>query len=368
MPPAKNKETASESSKGDADKKKALDIALAGILKAHGDGAIMRMGTAANMKVEAIPTGALTLDIALGIGGVPRGRITEIYGPEASGKTTVCQHIVASAQKRGGMAAYIDMEHALDPVYAAKCGVDIDNLLISQPDTGEQAFDIAEQLIRSNAITVLVIDSVAALVPKAEIEGEITDMQPGTQARLMSKALRRLTGVIKQTNTTVIFTNQLRQKIGVMYGNPETTTGGMALKFYASVRLDVRRINAIKNGGDVVGGRTRIRVTKNKVAPPFKECEFDIMFAEGISVLGDMMDVATNMGIIEKRGAFFLFDGTRIGQGRDNAKAYLTEHPEMAEKIEARVRETITTGSAVKFAADTKPEAGEDDGDDPDEE
>jgi recombination protein RecA len=368
MPPAKNKETASDSSKGDADKKKALDIALAGILKAHGDGAIMRMGTAANMKVEAIPTGALTLDIALGIGGVPRGRITEIYGPEASGKTTVCQHIVASAQKRGGTAAYIDMEHALDPVYAAKCGVDIDNLLISQPDTGEQAFDIAEQLIRSNAITVLVIDSVAALVPKAEIEGEITDMQPGTQARLMSKALRRLTGVIKQTNTTVIFTNQLRQKIGVMYGNPETTTGGMALKFYASVRLDVRRINAIKNGGDVVGGRTRIRVTKNKVAPPFKECEFDIMFSEGISLLGDMMDVATNMGIIEKRGAFFLFDGTRIGQGRDNAKAYLTEHPEMAEKIEARVRETITTGGANKFAADTKPEAGEDDGDDPDEE
>jgi recombination protein RecA len=368
MPPAKSKEMASESPKGDAEKKKALDIALAGILKAHGDGAIMRMGTAASMKVDSIPTGALTLDIALGIGGVPRGRITEIYGPEASGKTTICQHIVASAQKRGGMAAYIDMEHALDPVYAAKCGVDIDNLLISQPDTGEQAFDIAEQLIRSNAISVLVIDSVAALVPKAEIEGEITDMQPGTQARLMSKALRRLTGVIKQTNTTVIFTNQLRQKIGVMYGNPETTTGGMALKFYASVRLDVRRINAIKNGGDVVGGRTRVRVTKNKVAPPFKECEFDIMFSEGISVLGDMMDVATNMGIIEKRGAFFLFDGTRIGQGRDNAKAYLTEHPEMAEKIETRVRETITTGGASKFAADTKPEDGEDDGADPDDE
>jgi recombination protein RecA len=349
-------------------KSKALDIALASILKAHGDGAIMRMGESTNMKVEAIPTGALTLDIALGIGGVPCGRITEIYGPEASGKTTVCQHIVASSQKRGGTAAYIDMEHALDPVYAAKCGVNVDNLLISQPDTGEQAFDIAEQLIRSNAVNVLVIDSVAALVPKAEIEGEITDMQPGTQARLMSKALRRLTGIIKQTNTTVIFTNQLRQKIGVMYGNPETTTGGMALKFYASVRLDVRRINAIKNGGDVVGGRTRVRVTKNKVAPPFKECEFDIMFAEGISIIGDMLDVATQMAIVEKRGAFFLFDGTRIGQGRDNAKAYLMEHPEMVETIDARVRATISTGAATKVVGNTKPEDGEDDGEEPEEE
>jgi recombination protein RecA len=369
MPPAKsNKEAAADDSKSEGAKKKALDIALASILKAHGDGAIMRLGANTSMKVEVIPTGALTLDIALGIGGIPRGRISEIYGPEASGKTTICQHIVASAQKRGGVAAYIDMEHALDSTYAAKCGVDIDNLLISQPDTGEQAFDIAEQLIRSNAITVVVIDSVAALVPKAEIEGEITDMQPGMQARLMSKALRRLTGIIKQTNTSVIFTNQLRQKIGVMYGNPETTTGGMALKFYASVRLDVRRINAIKVGGDVMGGRTRVRVTKNKVAPPFKECEFDIMFSEGISVLGDMMDVATNMGIIEKRGAFFLFDGTRIGQGRDNAKVYLSEHPEMAETIEARVRETITTGAATKIAVDTKPEAGEDEGDEPDEE
>jgi recombination protein RecA len=348
-------------------KKKALDIALATILKSHGDGAVMRLGDAANMKVEVIPTGALTLDIALGVGGVPRGRIVEIYGPEASGKTTVCQHIVASAQKRGGVAVYIDMEHALDPTYAAKCGVDIENLLISQPDTGEQAFDIAEQLIRSSAVDVLVIDSVAALVPKAEIEGEITDQQPGVQARLMSKALRRLTGIIKQTNTCVVFTNQLRQKIGVMYGNPETTTGGMALKFYASVRLDVRRIQAIKNGGEVTGGRTRVRVTKNKVAAPFRECEFDIMFAEGISIIGDMLDVATQMAIVEKRGAFFLFEGTRIGQGRDNAKNYITEHPEMAERIEAKVRETISAGGATKAVSATKPEPGEDDGEEPEE-
>jgi recombination protein RecA len=348
-------------------KKKALDIALATILKAHGDGAVMRLGDAANMKIDVVPTGALTLDIALGVGGVPRGRIVEIYGPEASGKTTICQHIVASAQKLGGVAAYIDMEHALDPTYAAKCGVDIENLLISQPDTGEQAFDIAEQLIRSSAIDVLVIDSVAALVPKAEIEGEITDMQPGVQARLMSKALRRLTGVIKQTNTCVVFTNQLRQKIGVMYGNPETTTGGMALKFYASVRLDVRRIQAIKSGGEVTGGRTRVRVTKNKVAAPFKECEFDIMFSEGISTIGDMLDVATQMAVVEKRGAFFLFEGTRLGQGRDNAKTYVAEHPELAARIEARVRESITAGSATKVATSTRPEPGEDDGEEPEE-
>jgi recombination protein RecA len=352
----------------EAGKKKALDIAMAAILKAHGDGAVMRLGEAAHMKVDVIPTGALTLDIALGVGGVPRGRITEIYGPESSGKTTICQHIVASAQKGGGTAAYIDMEHALDPAYAAKCGVDIENLLISQPDTGEQAVDIAEQLIRSNAIDVVIIDSVAAMVPKAEIEGEITDQQPGVQARLMSKALRRLAGVIKQTNTAIIFTNQLRQKIGVMYGNPETTTGGMALRFYASVRLDVRRIQSIKSGGDVTGNRTRVRVTKNKVAPPFRECEFDIMFNEGISTLGDMLDVATKMNIVEKRGAFYLFDGTRIGQGRDNAKNYLTEHPEMAEKIEKQVRDSIASGAAAGVADKTKPEEGEDDGEEPDDE
>lgn len=342
-------------------KKKALDIALASILKAHGDGAVMRLGEASLMNVDVIPTGSLALDIALGVGGIPRGRITEIYGPESSGKTTICQHVVAQAQKRGGIAAYIDMEHALDPAYAARCGVNVNDLLISQPDTGEQAFDIAEQLIRSNAIDVVVIDSVAALVPKAEIEGEITDMQPGVQARLMSKALRRLAGVIKQTNTAIIFTNQLRQKIGIMFGNPETTTGGMALRFYASVRLDVRRVQAIKSGGEVTGSRTRVRVTKNKVAPPFKEAEFDIMYNEGISMLGDMLDVATSMNIVEKRGTFFMYEGARIGQGRENAKAYLAEHPEVAAKIEAQVRESIAKGQAAQFAPTTKPEAGEED-------
>lgn len=352
----------------EAGKKKALDIALASILKAHGDGAVMRLGEATHLNIDVIPTGSLALDMALGVGGIPRGRIIEIYGPESSGKTTICQHIVANAQKLGGMAAYIDMEHALDPSYAAKCGVDVDNLLISQPDTGEQAFDIAEQLIRSNAIDVCVIDSVAALVPKAEIEGEITDMQPGVQARLMSKALRRLSGIIKQTNTAVVFTNQLRQKIGIMFGNPETTTGGMALRFYASVRLDVRRIQGIKTGGEVTGNRTRVRVTKNKVAPPFREAEFDINFNEGISVLGDMLDVATNMNIVEKRGTFFMFDGTRIGQGRENAKTYLTEHPEMTQTIEKRVRDTIATGNANGLAPTTKPEPGEDDGEEPDDE
>ena len=349
----------------EAGKKKALDIALASILKAHGDGAVMRMGEASHMKIDVIPTGSLALDIALGVGGLPRGRITEIYGPESSGKTTICQHVVAQAQKAGGMAAYIDMEHAMDPIYAAKCGVDVDNLLISQPDTGEQAFDIAEQLIRSNAIDICVIDSVAALVPKAEIEGEITDMQPGMQARLMSKALRRLGGLIKTSNTAVIFTNQLRQKIGIMFGNPETTTGGMALKFYASVRLDVRRINAIKSGGDVTGSRTKVRVTKNKVAPPFREAEFDIMYNEGISTNGDMIDVGIATNVIDKRGTFIIFDGIRIGQGRENAKTYLKEHPELAARIDKQVRDSIATGQATKAAAVTKPEAGEDDGDDP---
>ncbi len=348
-------------------KKKALDIALASILKAHGDGAVLRLGEATHMKVDAIPTGSLALDIALGIGGIPKGRITEIYGPESSGKTTVCQHIVAQSQKAGGTAAYIDMEHAMDPLYAARCGVDVDNLLVAQPDTGEQAFDIAEQLIRSNAVDVIIIDSVAALVPKAEIEGEITDAQPGMQARLMSKALRRLSGVIKQTNTAVMFTNQLRQKIGIMFGNPETTTGGMALKFYASVRLDVRRIQAIKTGGEVTGSRTKIRVVKNKVAAPFRECEFDIMYNEGISRMGDMLDVATSMEIIEKRGTFFMYEGTRIGQGRENAKAYLDEHKEMGDKLEKAVRKAIFEGNATKYAQKTKPEIGEDDGNEPEE-
>ena len=340
-------------------KRKALDIALASILKAHGEGAVMRLGESKQLNVDVIPTGSLALDIALGVGGIPRGRITEIYGPESSGKTTICQHVVAQAQKRGGIAAYIDMEHALDPAYAARCGVNVDDLLISQPDTGEQAFDIAEQLIRSNAVDVVVIDSVAALVPKAEIEGEITDLQPGVQARLMSKALRRLSGVIKQANTAVIFTNQLRQKIGVMFGNPETTTGGMALRFYASVRLDVRRVQAIKSGGEVTGNRTRVRVTKNKVAPPFKEAEFDIMYNEGISTLSDVLDVGIALGLIEKRGTFFLYEGSRISQGRENAKAYLSEHPELVAKIEAQVRESIAKGQAAQFAAVTKPEPGE---------
>ncbi len=325
----------------------------------------MRLGEAKHMQVEVIPTGSLALDIALGVGGIPRGRITEIYGPESSGKTTLCQHIVAQAQKAGGTAAYIDMEHALDPAYAARCGVNVEDLLIAQPDTGEQAFDIAEQLIRSNAVDVVVIDSVAALVPKAEIEGEIGDLQPGVQARLMSKALRRLAGVIKQTNTAVIFTNQLRQKIGVMFGNPETTTGGMALKFYASVRLDVRRVNAIKSGGEVTGSLTRVRVTKNKVAPPFRECQFEITYNEGISTWGDLLDVATNMGLIEKRGTFFLFEGSRIGQGRENAKQFLREHPEVAERIEKQVRESIAAGQAARFATLTAPQAGEDEGEEP---
>ncbi len=349
----------------DGNKKKALDIALASIIKAHGEGAVMRLGDASRLQVDVIPTGSLALDIAIGVGGIPRGRITEIYGPESSGKTTICLHVVAQAQKRGGMAAYIDMEHALDPAYAARCGVNIEELLISQPDTGEQAFDIAEQLIRSNAIDVVVIDSVAALVPKAEIEGEITDLQPGVQARLMSRALRRLAGVIKQTNTAVIFTNQLRQKIGVMFGNPETTTGGMALKFYASVRLDVRRVNAIKSGGEVIGNLTRVRVTKNKVAPPFRECQFEILYNEGISTLGDLLDVAVGMNLIEKRGTFFLYEGNRIGQGRENAKAFLREHPEVAEAIEKQIRAAIASGVAEKFATPTRPEPGEDDGEEP---
>ncbi len=323
-------------------KKKALDIALASILKAHGDGAVMRLGEATHMQIDVIPTGSVALDIALGVGGLPRGRITEIYGPEASGKTTICQHVVAEAQKRGGTAAYIDMEHALDPNYAARCGVNVDELLISQPDTGEQAFDIAEQLIRSNAVDVVVIDSVAALVPKAEIEGEITDQQPGIQARLMSRACRRLSGVIKQTNTAVIFTNQLRQKIGIMFGNPETTTGGMALKFYASVRLDVRRIQAIKGGGEVTGSRTRVRVTKNKVAPPVREAEFDIMYNEGISKSGDILDLATAHNIVEKSGAWFAYNDQKIGQGREAAKAYLQENPKVMDEIAKKVRDAAT--------------------------
>jgi len=330
----------------DAARRNAIDKALSDLTKKFGEGAIMRLGEASHLNVEAIPTGSLSLDIALGVGGVPRGRVTEIYGPEAAGKTTLCLHIVAEAQKRGGVCGYIDMEHALDPVYAAKLGVDIDNLYISQPDTGEQALEIAESLVRSGAMDVVVVDSVAALVPRSEIEGDMGDATMGVQARLMSQALRKLSGAIKQTNTAVLFTNQLRQKIGVMFGNPETTTGGMALKFYASVRLDVRRIQAIKENGEVIGNRTRVRVTKNKVAPPFREAEFDVLFNEGISTEGDMLDLGAALEIITKRGAFFSYNDLRLGQGREQAKQYLREHPEVAREIELAIRAQHVASSA----------------------
>jgi recombination protein RecA len=326
---------------------KALESAVTELRKKFGDGAVMRLGDSTHLLVDVIPTGSLALDIALGVGGIPRGRVTEIFGPESSGKTTLSQHIVAEAQKHGGNCAYIDMEHALDPPYAAKCGVNTDALYVAQPDTGEQALEIAETLIRSGAVDVVVVDSVAALVPRAEIEGDMGDATMGMQARLMSQALRKLSSAIRQTNTAVIFTNQLRQKIGVMFGNPETTTGGMALKFYASVRLDVRRVQSIKNGAEVVGSRTRVRVVKNKVAPPFREAEFDIMYNEGISRTGDLIDIGTQLGMIVKRGAFFSFQDTRIGQGRENAKQYLKEHPEIFEQLEAAVREKTLAGLAA---------------------
>jgi len=322
-------------------KQKALNKALGDLDKRFGEGTVMRLGDASHLIVEAIPTGSLSLDIALGVGGIPRGRVTEIFGPESSGKTTICQHIVAEAQRMGGTAAFIDMEHALDPVYAAQCGVDVENLLISQPDTGEQALEIAETLVRSGAVDVVVIDSVAALVPRAEIEGDMGDPQMGLMARLMSQALRKLSGAIKQTNTSVIFTNQLRQKIGVMFGNPETTTGGQALKFYASMRLDVRRIQSIKVGSEVVGNRTRVRVVKNKVAPPFKTAEFDIMYAEGISKVGDILDLGTAMEIITKRGSFYSYGDLRLAQGRENAKDFLRANPDLAEEIENQVRDAL---------------------------
>jgi recombination protein RecA len=341
-------------------KDKALDAALAQIKKQFGDGALMRLGEATHLAVDAVSTGSLALDLALGVGGVPRGRVTEIYGPEASGKTTLCQHIVAEAQKRGGVCAYIDMEHALDPAYAAQCGVDVDNLYIAQPDTGEQALEIAEALIRSGAMGVVVVDSVAALVPRAEIEGDMGDATMGQQARLMSQALRKLSGAIKQTNTAMVFTNQLRQKIGVMFGNPETTTGGMALKFYASVRLDVRRIQAIKEGAEVVGARTRVRVTKNKVAPPFREAEFDIMYNEGISKEGDLIDIGTAMEVITKRGAFFSYNDQRLGQGREQAKTFLKQHPEIAGEIELAIRaQQAATGSPLVVADEEESAAEE---------
>jgi recombination protein RecA len=328
-------------------KDKALENALSDITKRFGDGSIMRLGEAHILQVDVIPTGSLSLDLALGIGGIPRGRVTEIFGPESSGKTTIAQHIVAEAQKLGGTAAFIDMEHALDPSYAAICGVDVDNLLISQPDTGEQALEIAETLVRSGAIDVVVVDSVAALVPRTELEGDMGDATMGTQARLMSQALRKLSGAIKQTNTAMVFTNQLRQKIGVMFGNPETTTGGMALKFYASVRMDVRRIQSIKTGSEIIGSRTRVRVVKNKVAAPFRVSEFDIMYNEGISKVGDLIDLAVEYEIISKRGSFYSYGEERLGQGRENSKDFLREHPALAEEIEKRIREIVIPDEGI---------------------
>lgn len=316
----------------------ALDSAVKDLVKRFGEGALMRLGEASHLKVAVIPTGSLSLDLALGVGGIPRGRVTEIYGPESSGKTTLCQHIVAEAQKIGGVCAFIDMEHALDPDYAMRCGVNIDELYISQPDTGEQALEITETLVRSGAVDLIAIDSVAALVPRAEIEGDMGDSPMGMQARLMSQALRKLSGVIKQTNTAVIFTNQLRQKIGVMFGNPETTTGGMALKFYASVRLDIRRIESIKAGQEAVGNRVRVRVKKNKVAPPFRSAEFDIMYNEGISRVGGLLDIGVEMGLIEKRGSFYSYNEERLAQGRENAKQALRENLAIADEIEQRIR------------------------------
>ena len=320
------------------EKNNALQSAMDQITKRWGEGAIMRLGESDHLAVDAIPTGSLSLDIALGVGGVPRGRVTEIYGPESSGKTTISQHIVAEAQKMGGIAAFVDMEHALDPSYAAKCGVDIEALLISQPDTGEQALEITEALVRSGAVDVVIVDSVAALVPKSEIEGDMGDASMGMQARLMSQALRKLSGAIKQTNTAVVFTNQLRQRIGVMFGNPETTSGGMALKFYASVRMDARRIQSIKQGSEIVGNRTRVRIVKNKVAAPFRTAEFDIMYNEGISKSGDLLDLATQLEIITKRGSHYSYGEERLGQGRESAKDFLRQHQDLAAEVETKVR------------------------------
>jgi recombination protein RecA len=337
-----------------------LDQTISSIIKRFGDGAIMKLGDATHLDIDVIPTGSLALDIALGVGGIPRGRVIEIYGPEASGKTTICQHIVAEAQKMGGLCAFIDMEHALDPSYAARCGVDIENLYIAQPDTGEQALEIAEALIRSGTMDIVVIDSVAALVPRAEIEGEMGDAHMGLMARLMSQALRKLSGAIKQTNTAVIFTNQLREKIGVMFGNPETTTGGNALKFYASVRLDVRRIQTIKSGGEVIGSRARVRIKKNKVAPPFGEAEFDIMYSNGISKVGDLLDLGVEYGIIDKRGSYYRYNEELIGQGRENAKQFLEENPEIAQAVEENIRAAASLPGAVRHQAGDDEEPLED--------
>lgn len=339
-----------------------LDKALGDITKRYGDGSIMRLGDAHHLEVDVISTGSLSLDLALGVGGIPRGRITEIFGPEASGKTTLCLHIVAESQKKGGTAAYIDMEHALDPAYAAKLGVDIDSLYISQPDTGEQALEITETLVRSSAIDVIVIDSVAALVPRAEIEGDMGDSPMGMQARLMSQALRKLSGAINQTRTAVVFTNQLRLKIGVMFGNPETTPGGLALKFYTSVRLNIRSIQTIKLGAEIIGNRVRVRVVKNKVAPPFRTAEFDIMYNEGISKAGDIIDLATSLDIIAKRGSFYGYGDIRLGQGRENAKEFLRQNPELAQEIEKAVRQRAIGGDIPLPTSGSSDEDNDSDG------
>jgi recombination protein RecA len=332
-----------------ADKLKALDAALAQIEKQFGKGSIMKLGEAsAKMQVEVIPTGSLALDIALGVGGVPRGRVIEVYGPESSGKTTVSLHMIAESQKMGGSAAFVDAEHALDPIYAKALGVDIDNLLVSQPDTGEQALEICEALVRSGAIDIIVVDSVAALVPRAEIEGEMGDSHVGLHARLMSQALRKLTGAISKSRTTVVFINQIREKVGVMFGNPETTTGGRALKFYSSIRLEVRRVETLKQGQEMVGNRTRVKVVKNKVAPPFKQADFDIMYGEGISREGSIIDVAAEFDIISKSGAWYSYEGERLGQGRENVKEFLKQNPAIANEVEQKIRKRINTTSAVK--------------------
>lgn len=337
------------------EKLKALDAALVKIEKDYGKGSVMKLGEyQADRTIEVTPTGSISLDIALGVGGVPKGRIIEIYGPESSGKTTVALHMVAEVQKRGGIAGFIDAEHALDPVYAKNIGVDIDNLYISQPDNGEQALEITETMVRSGAVDIVIVDSVAALVPKAEIDGDMGDSHVGLQARMMSQACRKLTAAISKTNCIVIFINQLREKVGVMFGNPETTTGGRALKFYSSVRLDVRRIEALKQGGEVIGNRTRIKVVKNKVAPPFKEAEFDIMFGKGISREGDVLDLAVKLDVIQKSGAWFAYNGNKIGQGRENSKIYLKEHPEVMDEVEAKVRTSFGLQGA-KAAAGPQP-------------
>lgn len=339
------------------EKLKALDAALSQIEKQYGKGTVMRLGDpAAQMNVETIPTGSLSLDIALGLGGIPKGRIVEIYGPESSGKTTVTLHMIAEVQKRGGIAGFIDAEHALDPVYAKNIGVDIDNLYISQPDNGEQALEITETMVRSGAVDIVVVDSVAALVPKAEIDGDMGDSHVGLQARLMSQALRKLTAVISKSNCTVVFINQLREKVGIMFGNPETTTGGRALKFYSSVRLDVRRIESLKQGGEVIGNRTRVKVVKNKIAPPFKEAEFDIMFGEGISMVGDILDLAADNDIVVKSGAWYAYQGNKIGQGRENAKQYLKDNPEVCDEIVKKVRDHFGLDQTPMKEADSEEE------------